>query len=60
MITADHVVTLSVILFSIGVAGMLLRRNAIVMLMSVELMLNAANLALVGYARVFTRRSDRM
>jgi NADH-quinone oxidoreductase subunit K len=53
MITADHVVTLSVILFSIGVAGMLLRRNAIVMLMSVELMLNAANLALVGYARVF-------
>ncbi len=51
MIPTDHVVILSTVLFVIGVAGMMFRRNAIVMLMSVELMLNAANLALVGFAR---------
>ena len=51
MIPTDHVVILSTMLFVIGVAGMMFRRNAIVMLMSVELMLNAANLALVGFAR---------
>lgn len=53
MIPTDHIVILSTILFIIGAAGMLFRRNAIVMLMSVELMLNAANLALIGYARAF-------
>jgi len=53
MIPTDHIVILSTILFVIGAAGMLFRRNAIVMLMSVELMLNAANLALIGYARAF-------
>jgi NADH-quinone oxidoreductase subunit K len=42
---------LSVLLFTIGAAGVLLRRNAIVMFMSVELMLNAANLAFVTFAR---------
>lgn len=51
MIPTDHIIILSTILFAIGVAGMLFRRNAIIMLMSVELMLNAANLALLGYAR---------
>ncbi len=53
MIPTDHIVILSTILFTIGAAGMLFRRNAIVMLMSVEVMLNAANLALIGYARAF-------
>jgi NADH-quinone oxidoreductase subunit K len=42
---------LSAALFIIGVLGVLLRRNAIVVFMSVELMLNAANLALVAFAR---------
>jgi NADH-quinone oxidoreductase subunit K len=42
---------LSAVLFSIGVAGVLLRRNAILIFMSVELMLNAANLAFVAFAR---------
>jgi NADH-quinone oxidoreductase subunit K len=42
---------LSVLLFTIGAAGVLLRRNAIVMFMCVELMLNAANLAFVTFAR---------
>ena len=42
---------LSVLLFTIGAAGVLLRRNAIVMFMCIELMLNAANLTLVAFAR---------
>ena len=41
----------SFLLFAIGLVGVLIRRNAIVMLMSVELMLNGANLAFVAYAR---------
>jgi len=45
-------VYLSALLFSIGSAGVLLRRNAIVVFMSVELMLNAANLAFVTFARM--------
>lgn len=43
---------LSVILFAIGAAGVLLRRNALVVFMCVELMLNAANLAFVTFARM--------
>jgi NADH-quinone oxidoreductase subunit K len=42
---------LSAILFSLGVAGVLLRRNAIVLFMCVELMLNAVNLAFVAFAQ---------
>jgi NADH-quinone oxidoreductase subunit K len=44
---------LSAVLFSIGVAGVLLRRNAIVLFMCVELMLNAVNLAFVALAQVY-------
>ncbi|WP_123029668.1 NADH-quinone oxidoreductase subunit NuoK, partial [Mycolicibacterium stellerae] len=43
-------VYLSALLFTIGAAGVLLRRNAIVMFMCVELMLNAANLAFVAFS----------
>jgi NADH-quinone oxidoreductase subunit K len=43
--------TLSAILFAIGVSGVLLRRNLIVMFMSIELMLNAVNLAFVAIGR---------
>ena len=43
---------LSAILFSVGAVGVLVRRNAIVVFMCVELMLNATNLALVTFARV--------
>lgn len=48
----SYYLVLSAILFTIGVAGFMLRRNAIVMFMSVELMLNASNLALVTFANV--------
>jgi len=47
-----HFITLSVILFVIGVVGVLVRRNALVIFMSVELMLNAVNLAFVTFARM--------
>ncbi|MGH3412210.1 MAG: NADH-quinone oxidoreductase subunit NuoK [Marmoricola sp.] len=50
MSTAPFIV-LSAILFTIGAIGVLVRRNAIVVFMSVELMLNATNLALVTFAR---------
>ncbi|WP_166356058.1 NADH-quinone oxidoreductase subunit NuoK [Phytoactinopolyspora limicola] len=43
---------LATLLFTIGAAGVLLRRNALVAFMSVELMLNAANLAFVTFARM--------
>ncbi len=42
---------LSAVLFSLGVLGVLVRRNAIIIFMSVELMLNSANLALVSFSR---------
>ena len=42
---------LSIILFGIGAAGFVTRRNAIIVLMSIELMLNAANLAFVAFSR---------
>ena len=46
----SHYLILSAIMFAIGVAGVLLRRNAIVIFMSVELMLNAVNLTFVAFA----------
>ena len=45
-------VYLSALLFTIGAAGVLLRRNAIVVFMSIELMLNATNLAFVAFSRI--------
>lgn len=48
----ENYLYLSVLLFSIGAAGVLLRRNAIVVFMCVELMLNACNLAFVTFARM--------
>src|SRR4030095_14728631 len=46
----EHFVYLSAVLFSIGVIGVLTRRNAIIIFMSVELMLNAVNLLLVSFS----------
>ena len=48
----DNYLYLSAILFSLGAFGVLVRRNAIVVFMCVELMLNASNLAFVTFARV--------
>ncbi len=49
-ITINHYIILSIILFSIGVMGVLIRRNAIIMFMCIELMLNAINLLLVAFS----------
>lgn len=49
--TTASLLTLSAILFTVGVAGFLLRRNALIAFLSIELMLNAANLAFVAFAR---------
>jgi NADH-quinone oxidoreductase subunit K len=51
MIPLGWTLALSAILFCIGVVGVLVRRNALVIFMSIELMLNAANLAFVAFAR---------
>ncbi|MEM8532041.1 MAG: NADH-quinone oxidoreductase subunit NuoK [Chloroflexota bacterium] len=51
MVPTSYYVILSAILFTIGVVGVLTRRNAMVMFMCVELMLNSANLAFVAFAR---------
>ena len=48
-----HYIYLSTILFTIGAAAVLLRRNAIIVFMCVELMLNATNLAFVTFARIY-------
>ena len=49
--TTTHYLVLASLLFTIGAAGVLVRRNAIVVFMCVELMLNATNLAFVAFAR---------
>lgn len=53
MLPVEYYLGLSAILFTLGALGVLIRRNAIVIFMSVELMLNAANLTFVAYARQF-------
>ena len=51
-ITIQHYLWLSTTLFALGVFGVLLRRNAILMFMCIELMLNAVNIALVAFSKV--------
>ncbi len=51
MITLGDYLIVSGILFAIGFAGVMLRRNIIIILMALELMLNAANLSLVAFSR---------
>ena len=47
----EHYLVVSALLFSLGLLGVILRRNLLVIYMSLELMLNAANLALVAFSR---------
>lgn len=51
MISLTHYLVLSAVLFAIGTAGVFLRRNLITVLLSIEVMLNAANLSLVAFGR---------
>lgn len=52
MVPATHYLALAAILFAIGTAGVIIRRNVIVMFMCVELMLNAVNLTFITFARM--------
>ncbi|GAP07396.1 MAG TPA: NADH-quinone oxidoreductase subunit NuoK [Anaerolinea thermolimosa] len=52
-IPAEYYLILSAILFSLGILGVLLRRNALVVFMSLELMFNAGNLAFITFARMY-------
>lgn len=47
----DHYLILSSLLFALGMIGVLVRRNAIVMLMSIELMLNAVNISFIAFSK---------
>ncbi len=51
MIPLEYSLVLGALLFSIGVVGVLVRRNVIVVFMSIELMLNAVNLTLIAFSR---------
>jgi len=52
-----HFLVLAAVLFAIGVAGVLVRRNALIIMMSIELMLNAANLTVLTFARLHSDMS---
>jgi len=51
MVRLEHYIIVSAVLFCIGLLGVIVRRNLLVIYMSLELMLNAANLALVSFSR---------
>ena len=52
MLPISYYITLSLILFGIGMAGVMIRRNAIVIFMCIELMLNSVNLLLVAFSKM--------
>jgi NADH-quinone oxidoreductase subunit K len=54
-ITINHYLTLSAILFALGLFGILYRRNAIIMFMCIELMLNAVNVTLVAFSKMWNQ-----
>src|SRR5687767_15799925 len=60
MVPINYYIILSAILFTIGVTGVLIRRNALIIFMSIELMLNAANLALVAFNSVLESFSGQI
>lgn len=53
MVPVDYYIVLSVILFTLGALGVLIRRNPLIIFMSIELMLNAGNLAFVAFGRSY-------
>lgn len=56
----NYYLVLAAILFCLGICGFLVRRNALVMFMSIELMLNSANLALVTFSNVWGEHSGQV
>jgi NADH-quinone oxidoreductase subunit K len=60
MLPVSYYIGLSAVLFTIGALGVLIRRNAIIVFMSVELMLNAANLAFISFARSYAELNGQL
>lgn len=60
MVANEAYIILSMVLFVMGTMGVLLKRNAILVFMSVELMLNATNLALVAFSRQWGQESGHL
>jgi NADH-quinone oxidoreductase subunit K len=60
MVPVNYYIILSAILFTIGVVGVLTRRNALIIFMSIELMLNAANLAFVAFGSLLQSFSGQI
>ena len=60
MISVNYYIGLSSVLFTIGALGVLIRRNPLIIFMSVELMLNAANLAFAAFARSYQNLSGQI
>ncbi len=60
MITITHYLVLSAILFTLGVVGVLVRRNAIIIFMCIELMLNAVNLSFVAFAHYLSSMQGQL
>ncbi|MCC7130976.1 MAG: NADH-quinone oxidoreductase subunit K [Anaerolineae bacterium UTCFX2] len=60
MLPIEYYTGLSVILFTLGALGVLIRRNALIIFMSIELMLNSANLAFVSFARSYEGMSGQI
>ena len=60
MVPVNYYIVLSAILFTIGVVGVLTRRNSLIIFMSIELMLNAANLAFVAFGSVLQSFSGQI
>jgi NADH-quinone oxidoreductase subunit K len=59
-VAPENYIGLSAVLFFIGVVGVISRRNPLIMLMAIELLFNAANLALVTYARAWTNNAGHI
>lgn len=60
MVPLSYYIILSAAIFTIGVAGVIARRNALIIFLSIELMLNAANLAFVAFARFADQMSGQI
>ena len=60
MVPETYYIALSAILFTIGALGVLIRRNALIIFMSVELMLNAANVAFVAFANTYQQLNGQI
>lgn len=59
-VSIDHYVGLAAVIFFIGVIGVIVRRNPLIMLMSIELMFNSANLLFIAFARVWLQNAGHI